>query len=60
MTEAIAALEKAEKLAPQAPRTHFYLEQAYRRAGKAAEARREKAEWDRLHALQEPAETTKP
>jgi tetratricopeptide (TPR) repeat protein len=60
MTAAIAALEKAEKLAPQAPRTHFYLEQAYRRAGKVAKARREKAEWDRLHALQEPAETTQP
>jgi len=57
-TEAIAALEKGEKLAPQAARTHFYLEQAYRRAGRDADARKEKAEWNRLHAQQEPVEVT--
>jgi len=54
--DAIAALEKGEKMAPQAARTHFYLAQAYRRAGRDADARRETAEWDRLHALQEPVE----
>ncbi|MGD0616485.1 MAG: tetratricopeptide repeat protein [Bryobacteraceae bacterium] len=60
MTEAIAALQKAEKLAPQAPRTHFYLSQAYWKTGKTDLARKEKAEWDRLHALAEPADITKP
>ena len=58
--EAIAALERGEKMAPQAARTHFYLEQAYRRAGRDADARREKAEWDRLRAAQEPVEVTRP
>jgi tetratricopeptide (TPR) repeat protein len=54
--EAIAALEKGLKLAPQAARTHFYLAQAYRRAGRDADARKESAEWERLHAEQEPVE----
>jgi tetratricopeptide (TPR) repeat protein len=54
--EAIAALEKGLKLAPRAARTHFYLAQAYRRAGRDADARKESAEWDRLHAEQEPVE----
>ncbi len=58
--EAIAALERGERMAPQVARTHFYLEQAYRRAGRDADARREKAEWDRLRAQQEPVEVTRP
>ena len=58
--EAIAALERGEKMAPRTARTHFYLEQAYRRAGRDADARREKAEWDRLRAEQEPVEVTRP
>ncbi len=52
--DAIAALQKAEKLAPDAALTHFYLAQAYRRAGRAAEAQKEKAEWERTRAKQEP------
>jgi tetratricopeptide (TPR) repeat protein len=54
--DSIAALEKSEKLAPRAARTHFYLATAYRRAGRDADARRETREWDRLHAIEEPAE----
>ena len=42
MTGAITALEKAEKLAPQAPRTHFYLSQAYWKTGKTDLSRRRK------------------
>ena len=58
--EAITALEAAAKLAPAVARTHFYLEQAYRRAGRMADARKEKAEWDRLHAKQEPVTVQNP
>ena len=59
-SEAITALEAAAKLAPAVARTHFYLEQAYRRAGRMADARKEKAEWDRLHAKQEPVTVQNP
>jgi tetratricopeptide (TPR) repeat protein len=58
--ESIAALERAEKLAPQAARTHFYLANAYRLAGRAADAGKQKAEWERLRAEQEPAEVARP
>jgi predicted Zn-dependent protease len=59
-SEAITALEAAAKLAPAVARTHFYLEQAYRRAGRMADARKEKAEWDRLRAKQEPVTVRNP
>jgi predicted Zn-dependent protease len=59
-SEAITALEAAAKLAPAVARTHFYLEQAYRRTGRMADARKEKAEWDRLHAKQEPVTVRNP
>lgn len=52
--EAISALEKGRDLAPDSSRTHFYLQQAYGRAGRTADAKREKAEFDRLRAQQEP------
>ena len=58
--EAIAALEKAAKLAPDNARTHFHLEQAYKRAGRDADARKEKAEFNRLRAEQEPVTVPNP
>lgn len=56
--KAIAELETAVKLAPDNPQTHFYLEQAYRRAGRTADAQREKAEFTRLKAQQDPLSLT--
>lgn len=56
--EAIPELETAVKLVPQNAQTHFYLEQAYRRAGRTAEAQREKAEFTRLKAQQDPLSLT--
>ena len=52
--DAIAALEKAEKLAPAASPTHYYLQQAYTRAARTADAEKERAEWERLRAQQQP------
>lgn len=53
-SQAIAALEHAVKLAPGAAKAHFYLAQAYSRAGRDADARKERAEFSRLRAEQEP------
>jgi tetratricopeptide (TPR) repeat protein len=52
--QSIPALETAVKLAPENPQTHFYLEQAYRRAGRNSDARKEKAEFTRLRSAQDP------
>ncbi len=52
--EAIGALEKGRKLAPEAARTYFYLQQAYRRAGRPRDAEKAKTEFDRLRKGQEP------
>jgi tetratricopeptide (TPR) repeat protein len=46
--EAIALLEKAIKLAPRSEPAHYSLMIAYRNAGRMADARREKAELDKL------------
>ncbi len=46
----------APRLAPEAARTHFYLMRAYGRAGRNADAAREKTEWERLHAAQKPSD----
>jgi hypothetical protein len=51
---AITALEKGEQLAPNASRTHFYLQQAYQRVGRTADAQREKHVFNNLRAEQEP------
>jgi len=51
--EAIALLEKAVKLQPQSEAAHYNLMMAYRNAGKMAEARREKAELDKLQKVPE-------
>jgi tetratricopeptide (TPR) repeat protein len=54
ITQAVAALETAVKLAPDAAKAHFYLAQAYSRAGRRADAAKERAAFDRLRAEQEP------
>jgi tetratricopeptide (TPR) repeat protein len=51
--EAIALLERAVKLQPRAEVAHYSLMMAYRNAGRAADAQREKVELDKL---QQPPE----
>ena len=55
---AIAALERAVKLAVSDPQMHFHLEQAYRRGGRLEDAKREKSEFHRLRELNDPLEVT--
>jgi tetratricopeptide (TPR) repeat protein len=45
---AIREFQAALKLQPSYPHTHFYLSQAYRKAGREEEARKEQAEFARL------------
>jgi tetratricopeptide (TPR) repeat protein len=52
--QSIAEFETAVKLSPGAAQAHFYLQQAYRRAGRDADARKQQAEFDRLRAQQQP------
>ena len=59
-SEAIAALEKAVKLAPDAAKAHFYLAQAYSQAGRSADASKERAEFNRLRVQQEPVTVPNP
>jgi len=51
--DAIGLLERAVKLTPQSEPAHYNLMMAYRNAGKMAEARREKAELDKLQKTPE-------
>ncbi len=48
---AIPELEKAATIAPGSPQAHFILARAYRRAGRTAEAERERAEFTRLDQI---------
>jgi tetratricopeptide (TPR) repeat protein len=50
----INELQTAAKLIPQNSQPHFYLEQAYRKLGKTAEAEKERSEFARLKAAQDP------
>lgn len=50
---AIALFERAVRLAPQSEPAHYNLMMAFRNAGKMAEARREKAELDKLQKAPE-------
>ncbi len=52
--KAVPYFEQSVKLQPGNAQTHFYLEQAYRRAGRKADAQREKAEYVRLKMQQDP------
>jgi tetratricopeptide (TPR) repeat protein len=51
--EAITLLQKAVKLMPQSESAHYSLMMAYRNAGRTADARREKAELDKLQKAPE-------
>jgi tetratricopeptide (TPR) repeat protein len=50
---AIAELQTAVKLEPDSPSAHYTLARAYQRAGRTAEAQRERAEFSRLERLQQ-------
>ena len=50
---AITELETAAKLEPASPSVRYTLARAYQRAGRAADARRERAEFLRLERLQQ-------
>ena len=52
--KAIPQFEDSVKRQPENAQTHFYLEQAYRRAGRKTDAQREKAEFVRLKSQQDP------
>jgi len=53
---AVAELETAVRLAPDSPDAHFALSRALSEAGRAGEAQRERAEFDRLSALRDAAD----
>jgi tetratricopeptide (TPR) repeat protein len=50
---AISELETAVKLEPDSPSVHYTLARAYQRAGRTADAERERAEFSRLERLQQ-------
>jgi tetratricopeptide (TPR) repeat protein len=50
---AISELETAAKLEPTSPSVHYTLARAYQRAGRAADGKRERAEFSRLERLQQ-------
>jgi tetratricopeptide (TPR) repeat protein len=52
--KATPLFEQSVKLEPENASTHFYLEQAYRRSGRKADAQKEKAEYVRLKAKEDP------
>jgi tetratricopeptide (TPR) repeat protein len=50
---AIVELEEARRLEPSSPSVRFHLSRAYQRAGRADDAKRERAEFTRLEAIQQ-------
>lgn len=50
---AIAELEAARSIEPSSPSVRFHLARAYQRAGRTADAKRERAEFTRLEAIQQ-------
>jgi tetratricopeptide (TPR) repeat protein len=51
---AIAELENAARQMPSSANVHFFLAQAYRQAGRKADADRERAEFEKMKAQQDP------
>ncbi|MGO4882862.1 MAG: tetratricopeptide repeat protein [Bryobacteraceae bacterium] len=51
---AIAELENAVRQMPTSVNAHYFLAQAYRQAGRTADADRERAEFEKLKAQQDP------
>ena len=56
-TDAIQELQTAVRLEPQSPENHFDLAEAYRTAGRKAEAAKESAEFQRIKKIREAAGT---
>jgi tetratricopeptide (TPR) repeat protein len=56
--KSIPHFERSIQLQPDNAQTHFYLEQAYRRAGRKLDAQREKAEFVRLKKQEDPLSLT--
>lgn len=54
LDQAIAKLEKATRLVSGNAQIHYYLSQAYRRAGRKEDAARELAEFQRLKEIEDP------
>lgn len=54
LEEAIPRLEKAARLVQGNAQIHYYLSQAYRRAGRKEDAARELAEFQRLKGIEDP------
>ena len=54
LDSAISEFETAVRLSPGNPQVHFFLAQAYRRAGRREEARREMLEFERLKVQVDP------
>lgn len=54
LAPAIGELETAARFMPSVAQLHFFLAQAYRRAGREQDAERESAEFQRLKAQQDP------
>jgi predicted Zn-dependent protease len=52
--EATSELETAVRQKPSNPNVHFFLSQAYRRAGRKADAEKESAEFEKAKAEQDP------
>lgn len=52
--DAIAELETAVRQKPSNPNVHFFLSQAYRRAGRKADAEKESGEFEKAKAEQDP------
>ncbi len=52
--QAVSELEASVTLAPNNPQTHFFLEQAYRQAGRTADANEQKQEFNRLKSTFDP------
>jgi tetratricopeptide (TPR) repeat protein len=54
IAEAIAELENAVRLMPANPNVHFFLAEAYRQAGRKADAEKERAEFEKAKVQQDP------
>ena len=51
---AIAELQNAARLMPSNPNVHFFLAEAYRQAGRKADAEKERAEFEKAKIQQDP------
>ncbi len=51
---AISELENAARQMPSSPHVHFFLAEAYRQAGRKADAERERAEFEKMKLQQDP------